>query len=85
MTLRDGTAFLPGRLEIISSGVTSSCTVIICEGKYHQVKRMLAALGKPVTYLRRTAIGGLQIDGELPPGGYRELTAEERDMIFSGE
>lgn len=49
----------------------------IQEGKYHQVKRMFAAIDNEVVSLRRTAIGGLALDPSLPPGGYRELSYAE--------
>lgn len=49
----------------------------IQEGKYHQVKRMFAAIGNEVVALRRIAIGGLELDPTLPPGGYRELSYAE--------
>ena len=48
----------------------------VCEGKYHQVRRMLASRGKPVSYLRRIAEGGVEL-GALPLGMTRELTEEE--------
>ncbi len=82
ITLESGEEFLPGRLEIISSGETSTALVSIGEGKYHQVKRMLVSRGKPVLYLKRVKIGGLDLDGSLKKGEYRELTAEERRSIF---
>jgi 16S rRNA pseudouridine516 synthase len=49
----------------------------ITEGRYHQVKRMLAALGHPVVSLHREAIGPLALDPELPPGAFRPLREEE--------
>lgn len=49
----------------------------IREGRYHQVKRMFAALGKPVLALKRLRMGSLQLDESLAPGEYRELTEEE--------
>lgn len=80
--LKDGLLCLPAQLEIMTSGEKSTAYVRIQEGKYHQVKRMLASLGKPVTYLKRMAIGGLQLDKKLAPGQYRELTDEEIKSIF---
>ena len=47
------------------------------EGKFHQVKRMLAQRGKPVQYLERVRMGNLTLDPELPRGNYRFLTDEE--------
>jgi 16S rRNA pseudouridine516 synthase len=55
----------------------SRITLTIREGKFHQVKRMFAATGKRVTYLRRIAMGPLQLDPALPLGSYRELTEDE--------
>ena len=48
------------------------------EGKYHQVKRMLASRGKPVLELRRLAVGELKLEETLGPGGFRELS--EKDL-----
>lgn len=66
------------RLEILSPG---ECLVTLREGKFHQVKRMLAARGKPVTYLKRLSMGPLRLDPELAPGAFRMLTAEEKKLL----
>ncbi|GAV25071.1 16S rRNA pseudouridine(516) synthase [Carboxydothermus islandicus] len=58
-----------------------SGTIVITEGKYHQVKRMFLALGKTVVYLKRIRIGGLILDSKLSPGEYRELTPEEISIL----
>ncbi len=62
---------------------TSSCELLlsITEGRYHQVKRMLAALGHRVVRLHREAIGPLDLDPELPVGGYRHLREDEVDLF----
>ena len=70
--LRDGTKCLPAKLEPIPGG----CYVTVREGKYHQVRRMLASRGKPVTYLRREAEGGLTL-GDLERGTFRILSEDE--------
>lgn len=80
--LKDGLRCLPAFLEIIHSGEKSAAYVRIREGKYHQVKRMLASLGKPVTYLRRESIGGLGLDASLQPGEYREMSPDETELVF---
>lgn len=49
----------------------------LTEGKYHQVKRMVAAVGNRVEGLHRSAIGGLSLDGDLPEGQWRWLTPDE--------
>jgi len=78
ITLGDGTKCLPAILEPAVGGAF----VTIHEGKYHQVKRMMAALGKTVVSLKRLAIGNLVLDEKLNPGEYRELTVEI-NLIFS--
>lgn len=75
LTLGDGTKCLPARLEITGANI---CYVTVMEGKYHQVKRMLASRGKPVVSLRRLSIGALELDEALGPGGFREL--EKNDL-----
>ena len=52
-------------------------TVTLFEGRYHQVKRMFAALGNKVETLHRSQIGQLQLDADLKPGAWRELTLDE--------
>ncbi|MDP3130957.1 MAG: pseudouridine synthase [Bacillota bacterium] len=54
-----------------------TCRIRISEGKFHQVKRMIEAIGNEVVGLRRTAIGGLTLDPTLAPGAYREMDYEE--------
>ena len=79
LTLGDGTVCLPAVLEPVGPGESF---VTVCEGKYHQVRRMLASRGMPVTYLERQREGNLTLDG-LPRGETRELTEEEvADLLF---
>ena len=77
LTLGDGTACLPATLQPLGAGES---LVTVCEGKYHQVRRMLASRGLPVTYLERRQEGSLDL-GDLPRGSVRELTEEEIDSI----
>lgn len=81
LILADGTKCLPARLELLGG---NECYVYVMEGKYHQVKRMLASRGKPVLELRRLAVGGLALDPALGPGGFRELTNEDLCTVFMG-
>lgn len=67
IVLRDGYQCLPGRLDILPGNRAGEMT--IHEGKYHQVKRMMAARGKPVVYLKRTKFGNLTLDDTLKKGG----------------
>ena len=80
LTLADGTRCLPARLEPLEG---CRCLVYVREGKYHQVKRMLAALGKPCLELRRESIGGLELDPALGEGEWRELRQFERSLVFN--
>lgn len=81
MTLPDGLSCLPAGLELLSAGAESEALVTLREGKFHQIKRMLAARGKPVTYLKRLSMGALKLDEALAPGQWRELTAEELQRL----
>lgn len=78
MTLGDGLECLPAGLEILSP---TEAFVTLREGKFHQVKRMLAARGKPVLYLKRLSMGRLRLDPALAPGAWRMLTEEERSAL----
>ena len=80
--LRDGTKCLSSVLEIDSDD-KSLCKVKICEGKYHQVKRMLASRGAPVLTLKRLSIGRLKLDESLQIGEYRKINQKEKDAIFN--
>lgn len=75
LRLGDGLECLPATLERTKRENVALLT--IREGKFHQVKRMMACLGKPVTALRRLAMGGVYLDESLAPGEWRELTEEE--------
>ncbi len=69
---------LPAKLEILMSGEDASeIRLTICEGRYHQVKRMMEAAGCHVTYLKRLSMGPLKLDEALKPGEYRHLTKAE--------
>ena len=73
LTLRDGTQCLPAKLEPLGGGES---LVTVCEGKYHQVRRMMASRNMTVLYLERRQEGCLTLGG-LPRGQVRELTEEE--------
>ena len=77
LVLADGLHCLPARLTPLSAGRSIVC---VQEGKYHQVRRMLASRGMPVTALRRIAEGGLEL-GALPMGMTRELTCGEIRLL----
>ena len=73
LTLRDGTVCLPAELEPLGAGESR---ITVREGKYHQVRRMMASRGMTVEYLERVQEGTLTL-GDLPRGKTRELTGEE--------
>lgn len=79
LILADGLRCLPAALEIAGE---NECFVTVMEGKYHQVRRMLASRGKPVLELRRLSIGALKLDASLGAGGFRELCQEEIDSVL---
>jgi len=73
LTLRDGTVCMPAGLEPLGTGES---LITVCEGKYHQVRRMMASRNMTVLYLERRQEAGLTL-GDLPRGGIRELTEAE--------
>ena len=79
LELRDG--FQCRNAELFPSG-GKSCEVIVREGKYHQVRRMLAAVGKPVAVLRRLSVGALELDKLPLKEGFCELSREQLELIF---
>ena len=79
MTLGDGLECLPAGLEVLPDRV---CIVTLREGKFHQVKRMLAARGAPVLYLKRLSMGPLVLEDSLAAGAYRLLRAEEISALY---
>ena len=79
LTLGDGTECLPAVLEPMGPGES---LVTVCEGKYHQVRRMMASRNMPVTYLERQKEGPLSL-GDLPRGQVRLLGPEELAMLQS--
>ena len=77
LTLGDGTVCLSAQLEPIGPGESR---ITVCEGKYHQVRRMMASRNMPVIYLERQQEGRLTL-GDLPRGKTRLLTEEEIRML----
>ena len=79
MALSDFTA-LPAALEPLPE---NRALVAIAEGKFHQIKRMFAARGKTVLFLKRLSIGPLELDSGLHPGEWRPLREEEKRLLFA--
>ena len=79
LDIGEGEVSKPAKLEIISD---SEILLTIHEGKFHQVKRMVKALGGEVTYLKRVAFGGLRLDDlKLKKGESRKITEIEMEML----
>ena len=77
LTLRDGLNCLPAKLEPLGPGES---LITVCEGKYHQVRRMMASRNMTVLYLERRREGALTLS-DLPRGQVRELTEAEIRML----
>lgn len=78
MLRNEKNATLPAQLEIISD---TEALLTIHEGRYHQVKRMFAAIGNKVAQLHREKIGGVQLPDDLAEGEYRQLTEQEIKLL----
>jgi len=72
---------LPAALEVLGE---REARLTITEGRYHQVRRMFAAVGNHVVGLHRERIGGLVLPDDLEAGGYRILSAAEAEAVFDG-
>lgn len=80
LVLGSGEVCLPAELQSLGAG---KAVVVLHEGKYHQVKRMFAARGKPVLHLHRVSFGSLVLPEDLLPGQWRSLTAVEKRRILN--
>ena len=81
MVFQDGLVCQPAELKILTAGNGSEACVTLREGKFHQVKRMLAARGTPVVYLERIRMGNLCLDPSLSRGSFRFLTDYEVERL----
>lgn len=81
--ISDGDGEFDAKPAVLCLNADGDCeaTVMVREGKYHQVKRMFAARGRRVIYLRREAIGALALDESLAPGQWREMTEVEAALL----
>ena len=82
ITLRDGLHCLPAKLDLTGG---NSCRVTVREGKYHQVRRMLAAVGKPVLELRRLSIGALALEEMDLADGICELSQTDLSKVLNAK
>ena len=72
---------LPAKAFLCEDNNRRKLHLVICEGRFHQVKRMLQAVGNEVVFLKRIRMGGLVLDESLKEGEYRELTGEELKLL----
>ena len=70
----------PAELEVLSP---TKVRLTVTEGRYHQVRRMFAAVGNHVVTLHRDRLGGLALPDDLAPGAYRQLTDQDTGAIFA--
>ncbi|MEO8926808.1 MAG: pseudouridine synthase [Caulobacteraceae bacterium] len=83
-----GTLALESETDPLASAVleplsATTCRLTVSEGRYHQVRRMFAAVGNHVTALHRDRIGALDLPVDLPPGRFRILSDEEKAAVFA--
>ncbi len=81
ITLGDGTECLPAKVKVLENIENPLIEIKICEGKYHQIKRMFAAVGNAVIQLKRVKMGELPLDENLKPGECKLLTKQEVELI----
>lgn len=81
LTLGDGTECMEAHVRVLE-GEGNVAEIKICEGKYHQVKRMFASIGNKVLELRRVKMGELELDESLAEGECREITEDEFERLL---
>ncbi len=84
VTLADGTPCLPAELTVLENGETPLVEITICEGKFHQIKRMFGTVDRGVNWLKRYSVGGLVLDETLQECEYRSLSKQEISLLFKG-
>lgn len=80
MTINGGEECLPARLTLTDDAHV--VRLVLHEGKFHQVKRMMQAVGNKVVHLKRVRMGAIELDTALKSGESREITAEELESLF---
>lgn len=80
MTIDGGEECLPARLTLTVD--PHVVRLVLHEGKFHQVKRMMQAAGNKVTHLKRVRMGGIELDPALKSGECREITPEELEKLY---
>ncbi len=81
----DGTKCMPAKLKIIPESQNKKGLVTICEGKFHQVKKMFSVCGINVVHLKRISIGNLYLDSNLPIGSCKLMSKLDIESIYIGK
>ncbi len=84
VVLADGTKCLPADLTVLQGGEHPLVEITICEGKFHQIKRMFGTVDRGVDWLKRFSMGGLTLDDKLAECEYRSLGKQEISLLFKG-
>ncbi len=84
ITLSDGTQYKPAKIFVKNENNRREVEIEICEGKFHQVKKMFEFVGLTVVDLTRLRVGGLNLDENLALGNAKLLSRIELSLIFSG-
>ncbi len=84
VSLADGTPCLPAELTVLEDGENPLVEITICEGKFHQIKRMFGTVDRGVNWLKRYSLGSLELDETLQECEYRSLSKQEISLLFKG-
>lgn len=82
VVLADGTRCRPAGLCILQEGEHPLVEITLCEGKYHQIKRMFGTLDRGVDWLKRVSMGALTLDASLKEGEYKSLEKQDISLLF---
>ena len=82
--MADGTPCLPADLVVLENSEKPLVEITICEGKFHQIKRMFGTIDRGVDWLKRYSMGGLALDESLQECEYRSLDKTEISLLFKG-
>ena len=82
LVLKDGFRCLPAKIRLLKEGEQPLVEIVLWEGKYHQIKRMIGALGEKVLSLKRVKMGNLPLDPDLEPGACKEILHKDVERIL---
>jgi len=82
VTLKDGFVCLPARMRVLEDTEQPLVEIVICEGKYHQIKRMAGAIGRKVLSLKRVKMGNVELDPDLPEGACKAMLHKDVERFL---